>query len=132
LIAGISARRPPWRSAARAKRRTEKQVPDDGISAAVFWFSGTSRRSIFGLSARHPRAYAEGGSDAHPALVILTIATVLTAAPARAQTYHPAYPVCLHVYGPAIYWDAQATSKKCQLAIRLPQHVNAAFCRTFS
>ena len=34
-----------------------------------------------------------------PALVILTIATVLTAAPARAQTYDPAYPVCLHVYG---------------------------------
>ena len=65
LIAGISARRPPWRSAARAKRRTEKQVPDDGISAAVFWFSGTSRRSIFGLSARHPRASTEGGSDAH-------------------------------------------------------------------
>jgi hypothetical protein len=32
-------------------------------------------------------------------LVILTIATVLTAAPARAQTYDPAYPVCLHVYG---------------------------------
>ena len=29
---------------------------------------------------------------------ILTIATVLTAAPARAQTYDPAYPVCLQVY----------------------------------
>jgi hypothetical protein len=34
-----------------------------------------------------------------PALAILTVATVLTAAPARAQTYDPAYPVCLHVYG---------------------------------
>src|SRR5450432_780379 len=33
-----------------------------------------------------------------PALAILMIATVLTAAPARAQTYDPAYPVCLHVY----------------------------------
>src|SRR5450755_319896 len=33
-----------------------------------------------------------------PALAILTIATVLTAAPVRAQTYDPAYPVCLHVY----------------------------------
>ena len=33
-----------------------------------------------------------------PALTILTIATVLTAAPARAQTYDPAYPVCLHVF----------------------------------
>ena len=30
-----------------------------------------------------------------PALAILAIATVLTAAPARAQTYDPAYPVCL-------------------------------------
>ena len=30
-----------------------------------------------------------------PALAILMIATVLTAAPARAQTYDPAYPVCL-------------------------------------
>jgi len=34
-----------------------------------------------------------------PALAILTIATVLTAAPARAQTYSPGYPVCLQVYG---------------------------------
>jgi hypothetical protein len=30
---------------------------------------------------------------------ILTAATVLTAAPARAQTYNPDYPVCLQVYG---------------------------------
>ena len=29
----------------------------------------------------------------------LTIATVLTAAPARAQTYSPDYPVCLQLYG---------------------------------
>jgi hypothetical protein len=34
-----------------------------------------------------------------PALAILTISTVLTAAPARAQTYGTAYPVCLQVYG---------------------------------
>jgi hypothetical protein len=33
-----------------------------------------------------------------PALAILTIATALTSVPARAQTYDPAYPVCLHVY----------------------------------
>jgi hypothetical protein len=33
------------------------------------------------------------------ALAIVTIATVLTAAPARAQTYDPSYPVCLEVYG---------------------------------
>jgi len=34
-----------------------------------------------------------------PALVILTIATILTAVPARAQTYGPDYPVCLQTYG---------------------------------
>ena len=34
-----------------------------------------------------------------PALVILTAATLSTAAPARAQTYNPAYPVCLQTYG---------------------------------
>jgi hypothetical protein len=46
-----------------------------------------------------------------PALVILTIATVLTAAPARAQTYDPAYPVCLHVYGRgATYYECRYTS----------------------
>jgi hypothetical protein len=33
-----------------------------------------------------------------PALTILMFATVLTAAPASAQTYDPAYPVCLQVY----------------------------------
>ena len=33
-----------------------------------------------------------------PALAILTIATVLTAASARAQTYDPNYPVCPQTY----------------------------------
>jgi hypothetical protein len=33
-----------------------------------------------------------------PALTILTIVTVWAAGPARAQTYSPDYPVCLHVY----------------------------------
>ena len=32
------------------------------------------------------------------ALASFAIATVLTAAPARAQTYDPAYPVCLQIY----------------------------------
>jgi hypothetical protein len=46
-----------------------------------------------------------------PAVAILTIATVLTAAPARAQTYDPAYPVCLHVYGlGANYYECRYTS----------------------
>jgi hypothetical protein len=30
---------------------------------------------------------------------ILAIGTMLTAAPARAQTYDPNYPICLQVYG---------------------------------
>ena len=33
------------------------------------------------------------------AWAILTIATVLTAAPALAQMYNPDYPVCLQTYG---------------------------------
>ena len=33
-----------------------------------------------------------------PALAILGVAAVLTTAPARAQTYDPAYPVCIQVY----------------------------------
>jgi Protein of unknown function (DUF3551) len=44
-----------------------------------------------------------------PALAILMIATVLTAVPGRAQTY-PTYPVCLHVYGPATYYECRYTS----------------------
>jgi hypothetical protein len=34
-----------------------------------------------------------------PALAILLIVAVLTAAPALAQTYDPKYPVCLQTYG---------------------------------
>lgn len=33
-----------------------------------------------------------------PAWAILTIGTVLTATPARAQRYNPDYPVCMQVY----------------------------------
>ena len=41
----------------------------------------------------------------------LTIATVLTAAPARAQTYDPSYPVCLHVWArEATYYECRYTS----------------------
>jgi hypothetical protein len=46
-----------------------------------------------------------------PAWAILMIATALTAAPAPAQTYDPAYPVCLHVYGRgASYYECGYTS----------------------
>jgi hypothetical protein len=43
------------------------------------------------------------------ALAILTIGTVSTG-PAAAQTYDPAYPVCLHVYGPGTYYDCRYAS----------------------
>jgi hypothetical protein len=47
-----------------------------------------------------------------PALAILPFATVLTGTPAQAQTYDPAYPVCLHVYqwGGSNYYDCRYTS----------------------
>jgi hypothetical protein len=45
-----------------------------------------------------------------PALAILTIGMVFASAPARAQTYSPDYPVCLHVYGPVTYYECSYTS----------------------
>ncbi len=44
------------------------------------------------------------------ALAILAIATAAAAGPAAAQTYAPGYPVCLHVYGPATYYECRYTS----------------------
>jgi hypothetical protein len=44
------------------------------------------------------------------ALAILAVGTVLTAAGAYAQTYDPSYPVCLHVYGRATYYECRYTS----------------------
>jgi hypothetical protein len=44
------------------------------------------------------------------ALAILTIATAWTMVGSRAQTYDPAYPVCLHVYGRANYYECRYTS----------------------
>ena len=45
-----------------------------------------------------------------PALAMLAIGTVALAAPARAQTYSPDYPVCLHVYGRTSYIECGYTS----------------------
>jgi hypothetical protein len=45
-----------------------------------------------------------------PALAILAIGMVFASAPARAQTYNSDYPVCLHVYGPATYYECRYTS----------------------
>ena len=44
------------------------------------------------------------------ALAALTIGAVSVAAPAQAQTYSPDYPVCLHVYGRATYYECRYTS----------------------
>ena len=43
------------------------------------------------------------------ALAILAIGAPSTG-PAAAQTYDPAYPVCLHVYGRADYYECRYTS----------------------
>jgi Protein of unknown function (DUF3551) len=43
------------------------------------------------------------------ALAILAIGTV-SIGPAAAQTYDPAYPICLHVYGRANYYECRYTS----------------------
>jgi uncharacterized protein DUF3551 len=44
------------------------------------------------------------------ALAMLAIITASANAPAQAQTYDPSYPVCLHVYGRANYYDCRYTS----------------------
>ena len=51
------------------------------------------------------------------ALAIVTIGTISATAPAAAQTYAPGYPVCLHVYGPATYYECRYTSRaQCNLS----------------
>ena len=44
-----------------------------------------------------------------PALAILAIG-IISIGPAGAQTYDPAYPVCLHVYGRISYYECLYTS----------------------
>jgi hypothetical protein len=41
---------------------------------------------------------------------VLVILAIAAAGPAAAQTYAPGYPVCLHVYGPATYYECRYTS----------------------
>jgi len=50
-----------------------------------------------------------------PALMIFAIGMVLAAAPARAQTYDPHYPVCMHVFslGTSYYDCTYATLSQC-------------------
>ena len=44
------------------------------------------------------------------ALAAFAAGTLLAASPASAQTYGAGYPVCLHVYGPATYYDCSYSS----------------------
>ncbi|WP_082656340.1 DUF3551 domain-containing protein [Bradyrhizobium valentinum] len=44
------------------------------------------------------------------ASAILAGATLATTAPARAQTYDPNYPVCLHIFGRTPYYECRYTS----------------------
>lgn len=49
------------------------------------------------------------------ALAVFAIGTIAVAPPARAQTYSPEYPVCLHVYGRGSYVECGYTSiPQCQ------------------
>ncbi|SIO52738.1 Protein of unknown function [Bradyrhizobium erythrophlei] len=41
---------------------------------------------------------------------VLVVLAIAAAGPAAAQTYSPGYPVCLHVYGPATYYECRYTS----------------------
>jgi Protein of unknown function (DUF3551) len=43
-------------------------------------------------------------------LAIIALGMVAAAPSARAQTYDPNYPVCLHVYGPVNYYECRYTS----------------------
>ncbi|MBU6461869.1 MAG: DUF3551 domain-containing protein [Bradyrhizobium sp.] len=50
-----------------------------------------------------------------PTILILAMATV--AMPARAQTYDPTFPVCLHVYGPTGYFQCRYFSlRQCAIS----------------
>ena len=49
--------------------------------------------------------------------ITLSIAIMLATAAARAQTYYPNYPVCLHVYGRVGYIDCRYNSlPQCRLS----------------
>jgi hypothetical protein len=50
-------------------------------------------------------------------LALAMLAAVSMAGPAAAQTYAPGYAVCLHVYGPVIYYECRYTSlAQCNLS----------------
>ncbi len=50
-------------------------------------------------------------------LLILAITAATATSPAKAQTYDPNYPVCLHVYGRLTYYECNFTSlPQCQMS----------------
>ncbi len=50
-----------------------------------------------------------------PASIILVVGAIVAAAPGRAQTFDPRFPVCLHVSGPVSYYECRYTSlPQCQ------------------
>jgi Protein of unknown function (DUF3551) len=67
-------------------------------------------------------------------LAILAIGTVWAAEPARAQTYDPRFPVCMHVYGDPTYYEcnfgslascaASASARPAQCIVN-PYYANA-------
>src|SRR5258707_2351564 len=62
---------------------------------------GRMRRVFWALTLWCAAPIPTGPLMCIPAVAILMTATVLTAAPVRAQTYDPNYPVCLQTYGRA-------------------------------
>ena len=68
------------------------------------------------------------------------IATTFIAAPASAQTFGGGYPVCLHQYGPATYYDcsyssiaqcnASASGRAAQCVVN-PYRANAGMDETY-
>src|SRR5258706_14831098 len=60
---------------------------------------GRMRRMFWALTVWCAAPIPKGPLMRIPAVAILATATVLTAAPVRAQTYDPSYPVCLQTYG---------------------------------
>ena len=51
-------------------------------------------------------------------LAVVTMATIWTAVPAQAQTYDPAYPVCLHIFrrGGDYYQCSYTSLEQCKLS----------------
>jgi len=84
-------------------------MPGDRIGAN----SLLQRQSLFsrrGRNARPAQFVAKEFLMRRLALTALALGTLLAGGAAHAQTYSPDYPVCLHVYGRATYYECRYTS----------------------